>query len=164
MLVVLFIPLKFNKKIDLVPQIFITSCYQSTTCTDSFPLKQSNFSFFTFNFVLTITMTVRTIQQMLRTRRTLQSPQPHQTNSTTLHANEFQLITIKPSAQAPLKLTTSNMFFGNFNSKPCPPAHLSANDQANTESKLQYMGSPRSAHSQCTHGCTLFFVHNFVPI
>jgi hypothetical protein len=59
------------------------------------------------------------------------------TNSTILHSNDFQLITINTSAQAPLKLTSSNyiswklqfqtLFIGYDllgyidGSKPCPP-------------------------------------------
>jgi hypothetical protein len=65
------------------------------------------------------------------------------TNSTILHSNEFQLITINTYAQTPLKLTTSNYIFwklqfqtlfigydllGYINgSKPCPPTAILTN-------------------------------------
>ena len=68
------------------------------------------------------------------------------TNSTILHSNDFQLITINTSAQAPLKLTSNNyiswklqfqtLFIGYDllgyidGSKPCPPATI-LTDQSN---------------------------------
>jgi hypothetical protein len=68
------------------------------------------------------------------------------TNSTILHNNKFQLITINTSAQAPLKLTSNNyiswklqfqtLFIGYDllgyidGSKPCPPATI-LTDQSN---------------------------------
>ena len=68
-------------------------------------------------------------------------------NTTSHHSNEFQLITINTSAQAPLKLTSSNyiswklqfqtLFIGYDllgyidGSKPCPPATLATGQSPN---------------------------------